>query len=144
MSQRPPDLGSQHHSRGVDRAPADWSSSIVALPMDSLADEPLGRRCSAAFAFCRHAIVPSALSGEGIWESFFSQPIRRCITYLLPAGSATGRVPGTWITSSHQESGRFPTSYAKRVPGLYLRAGLGKKVVAASGGWPAWQLPRFR
>ena len=27
---------------GQNRAPADWSSSSVALPVDSLADEPVG------------------------------------------------------------------------------------------------------
>jgi hypothetical protein len=43
MSQRRPDLGSQHLSRGMNQIPTDWSSSSVALPGDSLADEPHGR-----------------------------------------------------------------------------------------------------
>lgn len=84
MSQRRPDIGFQHHSRGANRAPADWSSSRVALPVDSLADEPLGRRCSALFAFCCHTVVPRTLSSRGVWVNRVVHPIRQCLTHLLP------------------------------------------------------------
>ena len=80
----------------ADWAPADWSSSSVALPVDSLADEPLGRRCSTSFAFCRHAIVPSALSGEGVWESFFFST-HKAVHYLPPSSRANLR----WQNYSH-------------------------------------------
>ena len=89
ISRRAPDFGSQHLSRGTDRVPADWSSSSVALPVDSLADEPLGRRCSALFAFCRRAVVPSALSGEGVRLSQCS--VRKAVHYLPPSSRANLR-----------------------------------------------------
>src|SRR6516165_10446431 len=69
MSPRRPDFGSQHLSRRTDRVPVDWSSSSIALPVDSLADEPVGRWCWASFAFCRPALVPPSLSGGGVRES---------------------------------------------------------------------------
>ena len=110
MSRRRPAIGSQHLSRGMNGVPADWSSSSVALPVDSLADERLGPCCWALFAFCRPAVVPSALSSEGVREKMI-QPVRRCITHLLPVGPTC--VGGTVLASQDapclQRSGdRFP------------------------------------
>src|SRR5947209_4503578 len=95
MSQRTPDFGSQQLSRGTDGVPADWSSSSRALPVDSLADERLGHGCSAVFALCRHAVVPSALWGEGIRMSPCSA--RKAVHYLPPS-SRTNR---HWQNRSH-------------------------------------------
>ena len=95
MSQRAPDFGSQQLSRRTDRVPADWSSSRRALPVDSLVDEPLGRCCWASFAFCRRAVVPAALSGEGVREGFRSA--RKAVHYLPPSSRANRR----WQNHSH-------------------------------------------
>jgi hypothetical protein len=95
MSRRRPEFGSQQLSRGVYQAPADWNSSSIALPVDSLTDEPLGRCCWALFAFCRPAVVPSALSSEGVRESSYST--RKAVHYLPPSSRANR----CWQNCSH-------------------------------------------
>src|SRR6516165_6714319 len=83
ISRRRPDFGSQHLSRGTDRVPADWSSSSVALPVDSLADEPLGRDAGPHSPFAALLWSPQPFRVE-VSGRDAAQPVRRCITHLLP------------------------------------------------------------
>ena len=83
ISQRRPDFGSQHLSRGTNRVPADWSSGSVALPMDSLADEPLGRDAGPYSPFAAMLLSPQPFRVE-VFGRAVTQPVRRCITHLLP------------------------------------------------------------
>jgi hypothetical protein len=87
MSKRRPDFGSQHLSRRANRTPADGSSSRIALPVDSLADEPLGRdaRPHSPFAAMLLSPEPFRVEVSGRTEA---QPVRRCITHLLPVRPA--------------------------------------------------------
>jgi hypothetical protein len=86
ISERPSGFGFQHHSRRANRAPVDWSSSSQALPLDSLADERLGRRCSAVFAFSCHAVFPRSLSSRGVRVNCGSS--RKAGLYSPPSSEA--------------------------------------------------------
>ena len=83
MSQRQPDFGSQHRSRRTDQVPADWSSSSLALPVDSLADEPLGRDAGPHSPFAAMLLSPQPFRVE-VSGRDVAQPVRRCMTHLLP------------------------------------------------------------
>jgi thiazole synthase len=103
--------------------------------MDSLADEPLGRRCSASFAFCRHAMVPAALSGEADYPVIVDAGVGAasdvtaamelgCDGVLLNTGIAHAKDPlrMAWAMRQACEAGRL--SYlAGRIPRkLYAQA----------------------
>jgi hypothetical protein len=98
-----------------DSALTERSSSSIALPADRPSDESLGRRCSASHACCRHAIVPSTLSGE-VSARADAYPVRRCRTHLLPVSPTC--VGGTDLTAQGAPKsvsrGRFATVRSSR------------------------------
>src|SRR5215472_15166110 len=108
MSQRRPDFGSQHLSRGTDRIPADWSSSSVALPIDSLADEPLGRDAGPYSPFAAMLLSPQPFRVE-VSGRAGAQPVRRCITHLLP-------VRPTYVGRTNLTSQGAPKSVTRGEP----------------------------
>ena len=133
MSQRQPDFGSQHLSRGTDRVPADWSSSSVALPVDSLADEPLGRDAGPHSPFAAMLCSPHPFRVE-VSGRAGAQPVRRCITHLLPVRPAyAGRTDLTSQGAPKRFSPGNPDEWAANA--LYRGVDVSMSVTGAKKGF---------